>query len=196
MNAGILFAALLAQASPEVDSDGILGQGRLVPDVSVNLTADVASICSAFREGASPSEDDTFLVNLGTLSDVAMDVETGSIVPIAIRYVCNDPDGFTRVLVSQNGGYLVRVGTAGGTGDAIPYFVEGAGEPGLDPPLTQLSSPSSASVAGSARLLSGVSTSLRVRVQGVRRPADGGGETTTSFAGDYVDTLTLTLTAN
>jgi hypothetical protein len=188
IGAVVSMAAITMQ--PQSGDPMAQGSGRVDREVAIELEAEVQSLCGATNELGS--EVQVIRIDFGSLSNTPAGVEVDGIDPLSFRYVCNDPDGFTRVLTSQNNGFLVRTGTSGGANNSIPYFVEADGVAGLQLARTQLLSPRANSVAGSSALLEGVTGRLILRVEGVRQ----GTNLSTVFAGEYSDTLTLSVTAN
>lgn len=162
--------------------------------VTFALTAEVDPICEA-----NTSRGDNIEINLGILSQTPVGTEVQGDEDVEISYICNDPDGFTRTLSSQNNGVLVRTGSDGGTGNEIPYFVEAEGGNGLNFSRLQLNSPLTGTYAGSNDFLNGVLGTLTVTTFGVLEQNVGGingADRTTVFAGQYTDVITLSVTAN
>jgi len=155
------------------------------------LEATVDQICGAFSDASANT-----VVDFGDLADIDQSQTLPlRIVAADVAYICNEPNGFLRTISSQNSGRLVRVGSGGGAGNEIPYRVGGTGGE-LSFALQQLQSPV-VSNAVSPVFLMGAAGPLQLQVPGVRSSvAQNGIFGTTVFAGSYVDTLTIAVTAN
>lgn len=163
-------------------------------EVNFFLNAEVESICAATTQLGENIE-----IDLGILSQTPTGSEVSNDGDVLIIYVCNDADGFTRTITSLNEGVLVRVGSAGGEGNEIPYFLEATGSSGLDFSRIQVTQPLTRTFGASTDFLDGVAGTLTVFVNGVLDDGGTGGAaapTTTVFAGQYTDVLTITVTAN
>ncbi len=187
----VLTIATAGAASPAwaqtAGSQQAADEGRF----EVRMEATVSQICGAFT-----STSGSTVVDFGDLAGVnagqALPVRT---VATDVAYICNEPNGFLRTISSQNGGRLIRTGSAGGAGNEIPYLVGGTGGD-LAFALQQLQTPVVSNAVSPAFLL-GAAGPLQVQVSGVRSPvAQNGIFGTTVFAGTYVDTLTISVTAN
>ncbi|MEW4449090.1 hypothetical protein [Qipengyuania sp. JC766] len=182
-----IFASLVLGAST-------LAASAQAQEVSFVLNAEVDSICEATTDAGENIE-----IDLGVLSETPTGSEVSNDQDVEIVYVCNDADGFTRTIASLNDGVLVRVGSTGGDGNEIPYFLEAIGSNGLDFSRIQVTQPLTRTFGASTDFLNGVAGTLTVYVNGV---LDQGGDSgdpasrTTVFAGQYTDVLTLTVTAN
>lgn len=163
-------------------------------NLSFALDADVAQICGAFN-GQTNAVD----VDFGALADTPVDAQierrAGS-----VTYRCNNFDGFTRTIASQNGGFMTLNGEP--TSDdarRIPFTMQHTGGDGFPP--RQITTPlvtSHRNGRGSNGFLRGTTGgNLHFRAWGVQTPAIGGAPAGTRvFAGTYRDTLTITVTAN
>lgn len=143
--------------------------------VNIDVQGNVALSCEVT---ANPS-----IVNPETvdLTNTASNQTLGS-----LNYVCNNAGGFTRTISSANSGVLKRAG--GGAGEnSIAYQVAHGGGSGLDMALTQLSSPNVESMAGSTAFIAGQTGSVSVRV---------GAASGALYAGNYGDTITVSIAAN
>ena len=162
-------------------------------EVNFFLNAEVDAFCVATTPLGENIE-----IDLGILSQTPTGSEVSSSGDVEIIYVCNGPEGFTRTISSLNEGVLVRVGSTGGDGNEIPYFVEATGSEGLDFSRTQFAQPQTRTYSGSTAFLNGVSGTLTVYVNGVLDGGTAGDPTTrtTVFAGQYTDVLTVAVTAN
>ncbi len=167
--------------------------GAQAQEVNFFLNAEVDPFCAATTPLGENIE-----IDLGILSQTPTGSEVSSSGDVEIIYVCNGPEGFTRTISSLNEGVLVRVGSAGGDGNEIPYFVEATGSEGLDFSRTQFAQPQTRTFSGSTAFLNGVSGTLTVFVNGVLDGGTAGDPTTrtTVFAGQYTDVLTVAVTAN
>jgi spore coat protein U-like protein len=162
-------------------------------NLTLGLEADVMQMCGAFNGQTSAVE-----VDFGALANTPIDRQllrrAGS-----ITYRCNNRNGFTRSIASQNGGYMTLNGEA--TNDAarrIPFTMSQSGANGFA--QRQLTTPmvtSHRDGVTSARLLRGSGGNVSFRASGVRTPTAGGAPAGTRvFAGTYRDTVTITITAN
>lgn len=170
-----------------------LSSAAQAQDVTVFLNAEVDSICAATTDLGEDIE-----IDLGILSQTPTGSEVSNDGDVEIVYVCNDADGFTRTIASLNDGVLVRVGSAGGDGNEIPYFLEAQGTNGLEFSRVQVTQPLTRTFGASSQFLNGVVGNLTVYVNGVLDEGSGpdAASRTTVFAGQYTDVLTLTVTAN
>ncbi|WP_298915475.1 hypothetical protein [uncultured Algimonas sp.] len=161
------------------------------PSIDYNLQATVGDYCGVASAAGSTLTD----VDFGDLSTLAT-TATNSVDPQgSIAYVCNDPDGFTRTVTSANAGVLVRTGSSGGQGNEIPYTMTSSGGFGFTD--QSLTSPVSNSFSGS-NFLTGQNTNISFKVNGVLSAGTGpqGSDQIQVFAGDYTDTVTISVTAN
>lgn len=171
--------ALLATPAVHAQTTGTL---------TFNLNATVPTVCGISRDGASAVS-----LNFNTLAQIpaGQRLSDASSTMTEVTYRCNAPNGFTRTVTSTNGGKLVRQGTSGGEGNEIPY---NASQTGQD--WGTLSSPRTESFAGSRTLLAGERVNIQFEPFGVQGNAAGGVSGTTVFAGNYSDTVTVTVVAN
>jgi hypothetical protein len=173
--------------------------------LTVGIDAEVSSVCGA----------QVIRANGGDLAidfnDLASTPAINKVLNAQGRlyYVCNSADGLTRTFTSQNGGFLYRAGTGGGTNNQIPWTFEHLGtnaQPGLAVSERQLTVPFTGTIPGSAALLAGLGNQaavggpgpdLRIRAQGVQVASTLVGVNTTNvFAGDYNDVLTIGIIPN
>lgn len=179
----IATAAAFAFAAPAAAQSG--------PTVEHLLQGEVAVICGAYDFQNSP-----VLIDFGTLSDV----DVGSLTPEVVNgvtIVCNDPDGGTVNITSQNGGSMFLEGT-GGANREVGYVVRATGGSGLAFAQTPLTSDVNLPFNASGAFLNGQSMTLRFAANGVAQDAPAGNDapSTTVFAGTYTDTVTVSVTAN
>lgn len=159
--------------------------------LTYNLNAQVAPSCGVYNSGGS-----TIPVEFGELAAV----EASSTVDVAAgeaTYRCNSANGFTRTITSQNNGFLTLDGAA--TTDnsrRIRFNMAHTGASGLSFAAQQLTSPVSSTVGGSTALLAGETGNVSFQAFGVQGSAGGNGAPgTTVYAGNYRDTVTVTVTA-
>lgn len=159
--------------------------------LTYNLNAQVAPTCGVYNSGGS-----TIPVEFGELASVpsssTVDVAAGE-----ATYRCNSVNGFTRTITSQNNGYLTLGGTAT-TDDArrIRFNMAHSGNLGLSFSAQQLTSPVSSTFGGSTAFLAGETGNVSFQAFGVQGAAGGNGAPgTTVYAGNYRDTVTITVTA-
>ncbi|MGY6636293.1 MAG: spore coat protein U domain-containing protein [Erythrobacter sp.] len=169
-------------------STSALGQ-----NLNYSLEADVAQACGAFNGQASAID-----VDFGALANTRADAQTERRAG-SITYRCNNRNGFTRVIASQNGGFMTLNGDA--TTDRaqrIAFTMQHTGPHGFRP--QQLTTPlvtSHRDARGAGDFLRGSDGMVLFRASGVQIPAQGGAPASTSvFAGTYRDTVTITVTAN
>lgn len=159
-------------------------------DLTLELSGSVEEICGI--TAASSSLEVEFGELAGTDQDVNRSVNFG--------VVCNSAGGATLGMASANNGYLLREGTETGPGNEITYKVNL--DPGSDafsyspgtPPLN-LQTDRSFTIPGSSDLREGREVGATITLAGVKGPDFQGAPTTTVFAGDYSDTVTISLTA-
>lgn len=161
--------------------------------VTYNVGAQVRQICGAYNtEGQVVPVDFGALAN--TLPAQFVQRDAGD-----ITYRCNVLAGFTRTLRSQNNGWLTLGGQATTSATRrIRFTILQQGANGFG--YVQLTAPRATSLRDAPRnplYLRGQTGVIRFRAYGVRRAASGAGPTgTTVFAGNYRDTVALTVTAN
>lgn len=161
--------------------------------VTYNVNAQVRQICGAYNtEGQVVPVDFGALAN--TLPAQFVQRDAGD-----ITYRCNVAAGFTRTVRSQNNGWMTLGGQATtSTTRRIRFTMLHQGANGFG--YAQLTAPRVTSLrdaTGNPRYLRGQNAIIRFRAYGVRGPATTVGPVgTTVFAGNYRDTVTLTITAN
>jgi spore coat protein U-like protein len=157
------------------------------------LNAQVGQVCGAYN-----AEGQTVTVDFGALANTPPDQFVWRAAG-DITYRCNVLAGFTRTVTSQNSGFL----TLGGqptTENArrILFTMQHWGADGFN--YTQLTAPRVSThrdTAGNPRFLNGENARVWFRAYGVQGIAAGGSPAGSRvFAGDYRDTVTLTITAN
>lgn len=154
--------------------------------LTYNLNAQVAPTCGVFNASGS-----TIPVDFGQLATVpsssTVDVAAGE-----ATYRCNSANGFTRTITSQNNGFLTLDGQAT-TDNArrIRFNMAHTGNSGIAFTAQQLTTPVSATFSGSAAFLAGETGNVSFQAFGAQ-----GATGTTVFAGNYRDTVTITVTAN
>ena len=159
--------------------------------LTYNLNAEVAPTCGVYNAAGT-----TIPVNFGELSTVStsstVDVPAGE-----ATYRCNNVNGFSREITSQNGGYMTLGGTA--TADnarRIAFNMAHTGGSGLGFGAQQLTSPVSGTFAGSTAFLAGETGEVSFQAFGVQGATGGNGSPgTTVYAGSYSDVVTITVTA-
>lgn len=159
--------------------------------LTYNLNAQVAPSCGVYNSSGS-----TIPVEFGELATVA----TSSTVDVAAgeaTYRCNSVNGFTRTITSQNNGFLTLNGTTT-TDNArrIRFNMAHTGNSGLAFSAQQLTSPVSGTFGGSTAFLAGETGNVSFQAFGVQGALGGNGSPgTTVYAGNYRDTVTITVTA-
>jgi len=128
----------------------------------------VPEVCEAINNSLAPLET----IDLNSTAEQTL----GS-----ITYKCNNPSGFTRTIESANDGQLVN-GSQG-----IDYNVASGGGSGLSFGPKQLTVPEVTNLGGSPAFANGQTGNFRVQV-----PSLPGG----LFAGDYTDTITVSVAGN
>ena len=161
-------------------------------NLTITLEGEVELIC-----GLTSLSGSTVDVDFGVLSDTTGQLRQD--VPFGV--VCNSADGATLGLSSDNGGKLLRNGTETGDGNEIAYKVNP--DPGSDAfsttpgtPPTSLANDKSYTINPDNRLREGREFGIAVFFDGVKGPDFQGAPTTTVYAGDYSDTITVSLVAN
>ncbi|MCU0948883.1 MAG: hypothetical protein MUF47_11635 [Porphyrobacter sp.] len=157
------------------------------------LNAQVQQVCGAYN-----AEGQTVTVDFGALANTPPNEFVWRAAG-DITYRCNVLAGFTRTITSQNSGFM----TLGGQPTSEParrilFTMQHWGADGFN--YTQLTAPRVSThrdTAGNPRFLIGENARVWFRAYGVQGTATGGAPTGTRvFAGDYRDTVTLTITAN
>lgn len=157
------------------------------------LSAQVRQVCGAYN-----AEGQTVAIDFGALATTPRDQfvwrQAGD-----ITYRCNVLAGFTHTITSQNSGYLTLGGQP--TVDCarrVLYTMQHWGADGFN--YTQLTAPRVSThrdTATTPRYLNGEDARVWFRAYGVRGTAIGAGPAgATVYAGQYRDTVTLTITAN
>lgn len=161
--------------------------------VTYNVNAQVQQICGAYNtEGQVVPVDFGALAN--TLPAQFVQRDAGD-----ITYRCNVAAGFTRTVRSQNNGWMTLGGqTTTNANRRIRFTMQHQGANGFG--YVQLTAPRVTSLrdaVGRPLYLRGQTAIIRFRAFGVRGAATTVGPIgTTVFAGNYRDTVTLTITAN
>lgn len=160
---------------------------------SYAVRAQVRQVCGAYN-----AEGQTVAVDFGALANI---LPTQFVQRAAgdITYRCNVQAGFTRTVASQNRGFLTLGGqTTTDNARRIRFTMQQQGADGFT--YRQLTSPRVTTHRDSAtnrRFLNGQTATLFFRAYGVRGPTPTVGPArTTVYAGQYRDTVTLTITAN
>ncbi len=169
----------------------------LEDSVEYTLTAQVETICGI--DASSASTD----IDFGTLSDVDV-ADQVNISGGLLNIVCNVPGTITVTYSSANNGVLVREGAVGTltSSDQIPYEMsvfditaETGADLGFDQQqltnnITTSLTPISSASEGNAIL------APTFFVNGVKLPSGSSGiPIFTAFAGDYSDTVTISVSA-
>ena len=160
--------------------------------LTYNTNAQVAPVCGVYNSTGAMID-----VDFGALADVAasatVSVEAGS-----ATYRCNGRTGFTRTIASQNNGWLTLDGNP--TTDnsrRIRFTITHGGGSGLSFAARQLTAPFSRNYPGNSTWLAGQTGGISFQASGARgAPAANGVPGTTVMAGNYRDTVTITVTAN
>lgn len=163
-------------------------------DLEIAIEGTVEELCGLT---SLTSTAGTIEVDFGVLSNT--DSQIREDVPFGV--VCNSAAGATLSMSSANGGKLLRGGTETGPGNEIAYKVNP--DPGSDSfsttpgtPPTSLSVTKSYNIAAGTALREGRPFDVAIFFDGVKGPDFQGAPTTTVFAGDYSDTITVALVAN
>lgn len=153
--------------------------------LTYNLNAQVAPTCGVYSTSGP-----VIAVDFGDLSATP----TASTVNVAAgdaTYRCNSANGFSRTITSQNNGYLTLDGLAtADTARRIPFSMAHTGNSGLSFAAQQLTTPVSANFGGTAAFLAGETGNVSFQAFGVL-----GASGPEVFAGNYRDTVTITVTA-
>jgi spore coat protein U-like protein len=161
-------------------------------NLTYQMNAQVAPVCGVYSSAGT-----VINVDFGSLFSVdpATTVNAGA---GSATYRCNGLNGFTRTIASQNNGWLTLDGNAT-TDNArrIRFNMTHGGGSGIGFPARQLTAPVTGSFPGNAAFLSGQTGGVSFQAFGVRGPlAANGVPGTTVLAGNYRDTVTITVTAN
>ncbi|ASJ89673.1 hypothetical protein [Porphyrobacter sp. CACIAM 03H1] len=161
-------------------------------NLTYEMNAQVTPRCGVYSSSGTVID-----VNFGSLADVAT-TATVSVGAGSATYRCNGRTGFTRTITSQNNGWLTLDGNP--TTDAsrrIRFNMQHGGGSGMGFPTQQLTAPLSRSFPGNPTWLAGQTGGITFQAFGVRgAPAANGVPGTTVLAGNYRDTVTITVTAN
>ncbi|MFK8032493.1 MAG: hypothetical protein AB8G18_19890 [Gammaproteobacteria bacterium] len=165
-----------------------------VTEIEIELNGEVAEFCGLTNTTGTDLVDFGELAVTPTTTNVARVSDFGM--------VCNSANGLILTVAAENGA-LLRDGTETGPGNEIPYQINpGTGvdtlpvSPGTPLQNATVFNPSkSYTYAGSEALRNGANVNIQFRTQGVQGPGFQGAPTTTVFAGDYSDTVTITLVA-
>lgn len=148
--------------------------------------------------GAYNAEGQTVAIDFGALATIPADQFVWRAAG-DLTYRCNVLAGFTRTVASQNSGFLTLGGQP--TADAarrIQFTMQHWGADGFN--YSQITAPRISThrdTAGNPRFLNGENARVWFRAYGVQGPAAGAAPAGTRvFAGDYRDTVTITITAN
>lgn len=169
-------------------SAAAFGQG-----VTYDLAAQVGQVCGVYN-----SQGQTIDVDFGALANTPADQFIWRAAG-DVTYRCNIQAGFTRTVASQNNGFLTLGGNATSDGARrIEVTMQHWGADGFN--YQQLATPRVSThrdTAGNPRYLQGEDARVWFRAYGVRAPAIAGAPAGTRvFAGDYRDTVTITIMAN
>jgi spore coat protein U-like protein len=148
--------------------------------VQYDLSAEVDTVCTV--NGTASFNSD---IDFGELLTGSREiVRSGG----GLNYRCNSANGFTRTIASANGGSMLRGGSATGAGNELPFEMSHGGGSGLGTGgYVSLTSPIVTSVAGSTAFIAGQTGSVNFRVTNIGN---------TLFAGNYSDTVTVSVVAN
>jgi spore coat protein U-like protein len=161
-------------------------------NMTYDMRAQVAPVCGVYSSSGTVID-----VNFGSLATVDAAATVNAAAGSA-TYRCNSIAGFTRTVASQNNGWLTLDGTAT-TDNArrIRFTMAHGGGSGLGFAARQLTAPVTGSFPGNPTWLAGQTGGVSFQASGVRgAPAANGVPGTTVLAGNYRDTVTITLTAN
>ncbi|MFN3989252.1 MAG: hypothetical protein ACK4IS_03235 [Erythrobacter sp.] len=183
----------LISLAPAAAALAALGGAPLAAQsVTYEMTAQVTPACTVTSSSGSSID-----VNFGSLANVPP-TTTVTVAAGSATYRCNTRIGFTRTITSQNNGWLTLDGNP--TTDAnrrIRFNMQHGGGSGLSFQPRQLTAPFSRNFPASQPWLSGQSGSVSFEAFGVRAaPGSNGIAGTTVLAGNYRDTVTITLTSN
>jgi spore coat protein U-like protein len=161
-------------------------------NIGYRLNTQVTPVCGAFSADG-PVVDVDFGELSAVPSDQVVQRRAGT-----VTYRCNTTVGYTRTIASQNSGYLTLDGNPT-TDDArrIAFTMRQTGAHGFarrqfSVPLTTFHPVGRNSNA----ILRGNGGIVFFEAFGVRANSGGGTPTTTVFAGNYRDTVSVTVTAN
>lgn len=190
------FIAAAVAASAFIASPALAQNVSSGNTLTFNLDADVGVVCGIYSTTGT-----SVPVALGDLANLTS-TESASFSSEAV-YRCNSAAGFTRTVTSANNGTLARAGNDVTSANAISYRYSQT-PTGLSPDrnLIDRSQPLSRAVtathAGSQAFLTGAVAMIGFEVSGVYNRRGGfanGAPGTTVFAGDYTDTVTISVNA-
>lgn len=187
----LVLASVAAVALTGVASAEFIEAGEGSADLTLEQSGNVEEICGI------TAASDTLEMDFGELAGTSEQVRRD----VAFGVVCNSAEGAVLGVTSENSGYLLRDGTETGEGNQIVYKINV--DTGSDafsytpgtPPLNLLTD-RSFSIPGSTALREGREVGANVTFNGVKGPDFQGAPTTTVFAGEYSDTIIVSLTAN
>jgi spore coat protein U-like protein len=192
-----IFATTLAAAV--MVAAPALAQTKPMPGAPVGnaltytLDAEVGAVCGIYGNGGQ-----SLTLDFGDLAAATSDVSRSA----NVAYRCNTIAGFSREISSANGGMLVRQGSDTLGSNRIAYRFEeavaGLGDRSLIVRNQPLSTAVKSDHAGSQAFLTGTSSTQTFIVPNVGRTGSAslnGAPGTTVFAGDYADTVTVSITA-
>lgn len=164
--------------------------------LTYTLDAEVGVVCGVYGNGSQ-----TLALDFGDLANLSSTTDVTRSANVAYR--CNTTTGFTRTVSSANGGNLVRQGSDTLGSNQISYRFQELRNSPLHPAELDIRSRTLGSAAtsqhnGSGQYLTGVSTTQSFTVSGLARTGSAslnGAPGTTVFAGDYADTVTVSVTA-
>lgn len=181
-------AMVAAIASPA------LAASNPAPVSTINLSGSVAEICGVFN--TSVAQNGVINVPFNDLTNIPVSQTLEQSLDLV--YLCNDADGFSRTISSENRGALARVGSGGILpGNRIGYTVQHNGGIFLAVPQRPLLVDVNDNLPGSRDFRLGQAAQLTLRINGVQiqSPTDAALTTTDVFAGDYTDVISITITA-
>lgn len=161
-------------------------------NLTYQMNAQVAPVCGVYSSSGT-----VINVDFGSLFSVDPSATVNAPAGSA-TYRCNLQAGFTRTVTSQNSGWLTLNGNST-TDNArrIRFTMAHGGGSGLSFAAQQLTAPLNRTFPGNSTWLAGQTGSVSFQASGVRgAPAANGVPGTTVLAGNYRDTVTITVTAN
>lgn len=185
----LTIAALVASVAT-----GGVASAEFGDKATFNLKATVGSVCGV-AQFAGLERD----IDFGDLADDPTTAGVNGVSSLAgssISYICNSPNGFTRTISSTNGGVMLRTGGGTGGADSIAYKMSHTGGSGLGFNDISLSTDRVDNLGGSTAFLNGQTAEITFTTAGVLDAGEvpNEGDRTTVFAGDYTDTVTITVT--
>lgn len=161
--------------------------------LTLRLEAGVRPVCGVANGRTGPVN-----VAFGALANIATNQQVTRQAG-SVTYRCNTLAGFTRRVTSQNGGFMTLNGEPT-TQDArrIPFTLQQTGTHGFSQrQLTTALVTNHRPGSNAAAVLRGGGGNVVFRAFGVRTAANGAAPAGTRvFAGEYRDTVTITVTAN